>query len=111
MKHITRICLLALLLVTCAAGAWALEPVTVTYIDNNGVMQTRDNVIPLLRGPELSGLAPGWYVVADNINPSGYEPFTLSSSFDNSGDIHLIIPSGLTVNLTQQGTTVRIFPG
>ena len=111
MKHITRICLLALLLVTCAAGAWALEPVTVTYIDNNGVMQTRDNVIPLLRGPELSGLAPGWYVVADNIIPFGGVPLTLSSSSDNSGDIHLIIPTGLTVNLTQQATPVQISSG
>lgn len=111
MKHITRICLLALLLVTCATGAWAQDLWTVTYIDNNGVRQTRDDVIPLHNGLELSGLAPGWYVVVGNINPSGYEPFTLSSSFDNSGDIHLIIPSGLTVNLTQQGTTVRIFPG
>ena len=111
MKHITRICLLALLLVTCAAGTWAQETATVTYIDNNGVRQTRDDVIPLHGGHELFDLAPGWYVVAGNLNPSGVDPLTLSSSPDNSGDIHLIIPSGLTLYLTQQGAPVQIFSG
>lgn len=111
MKHITRICLLVLLLVTYAAGAWAQEPVTVTYIDNNGVRQTRDDVIPLYNGLELSDLAPGWYVVADNINPNVDDPLTLSSSFYNSDDIHLIIPSGVTVNLTQPTAPVIISSG
>ena len=111
MKHITRICLLALLLVTCAAGAWAQETATVTYIDNNGVLQLRDDVIPLHGGPELSDLAPGWYVVAGDLNPFGDIPLTLSSSSDNSGDIHLIIPSGVTLNLINPGTPVNISSG
>jgi len=111
MKHITRICLLALLLVTCAAGAWAQETATVTYIDNNGVLQSRDDVIPLHAGPELSDLAPGWYVVAGNLNPNGVEPLTLSSSSDNSEDIHLIIPSGVTLNLIHPSTPVNISSG
>ena len=68
-----------------------LQPVSVNYLDENGVQHTVD-ALPLLGGGATT-LAAGWYVVNSDISYTG------TVSLVGSGDVKLILADDHTMNV------------
>lgn len=86
----TRFALTLLFSVLTTIGAWAETLDGVSYIDENGVAQTADNVTVLTGGGETT-LSEGWYVVNSDISYSGKITLT--------GDANIILADGCTMNI------------
>ena len=78
----------------------------VSYVDNDGTVKTMNGVTELNRHNDFGNLAPGWYVVID-VNEVGTIDILVRAPEPNeSGDLHIIIPNGVTMDITESGINI-----
>jgi len=106
MKQQLRIMLLILAMIAGGASAMAQVDFGGTYVDDNGVVQTISEYTEVYYASDFDNLDPGWYVVTNDNKVVNINILVRAPEPNESGDLHIIIPNGMTMDITGYGINI-----